>query len=78
MCNISCPHCGEADTGNFSIACWVHCDNGEPAEACGDLRFPHEREPAQSAYCHTCGEVFGPRPGHVFRVTNGRPGEVAL
>lgn len=73
---MQCPHCNEAKEMCFSVACWVHVDNGEPAEACGDNEAPPPAEPKQIACCSNCGEYFGPRPGHVFRVVRGRPQEV--
>lgn len=75
---MRCPHCDTDREGCFSIACWVHCDNGEPAEACGDANQPRPLEPVQLAYCSNCDNYFGPKPGHVFRVVQGRPTEMSL
>lgn len=71
-----CPHCDNEREDCFSIACWVHCDNGAPSEACGDLAEPPQSEPFQLARCSNCGAYFRPKPGHVFRVVDGRPQEI--
>lgn len=76
--NMQCPECGTDREGCFSIACWVYVDNGEAAETCGDANYPKPGEPPQSAYCSNCDTIFSPKPGHVFRVVNGRPQEVEL
>lgn len=75
---MHCPECHTDREGCFSVACWVYVDNGEAAETCGDANYPKPGEPKQAAYCSNCDTIFGPRPGHVFRVVNGRPQEVEL
>lgn len=89
---MQCPDCYATDEHCFAVACWVFCDTGEAAEACGDgsAALSDERrqhptracdvppEPPQVACCNNCGNTFGPKPGHVFRVIRGRPQEVEL
>lgn len=75
---MMCPHCGCDFLGSISVLCWVYVDNGELAEAAGDLETPDAAEPPQLAYCGQCGQTFGPREGCVFRVVQGRPCEVEI
>lgn len=75
--NMQCPHCNATEDYCFSIACWVYLDNGDVVEACGDNNIADPDMPPK-ACCSNCGSVFGPRPGHIFRIVRGRPQEVEL
>lgn len=76
---MRCPHCDCTFLGSFTILCWVYADNGQLAEAAGDLEKPDPWEPPQLAHCRQCGQTFGPREGHVFRVVrNAVPMEIEI